>query len=227
MKNKIILGLAAAGTALAMLPLLAAFEAHVVNVTATIENALELRTSDISFGTTFPEEVFDLPLVLALSQSFLDEKRVDDVEYVIRQKPKCWNNDPQNPVFGVVTEEDEEFVCVNPDFEILPLLCPFLSKHPDITPTPGNDESLDAFHGPITNWTPADTIDNEVEGVLSKVGLDTIDSWKIDLHVPCFEGSCAQDNVIAPEYQLDPELEHSLFGCDLWIETTGISLSEF
>ena len=40
MKKKIVLGLAAAGTALAMLPMLAAFEAHVINVTARIENAL-------------------------------------------------------------------------------------------------------------------------------------------------------------------------------------------
>ena len=51
MKRKIILGLGAAGTALALLPLFAAFEAHVINVTAKIENALAVSTNSIEFGT--------------------------------------------------------------------------------------------------------------------------------------------------------------------------------
>src|SRR3989344_2903050 len=89
MKKKIVLGLAATGTALAMLPMLAAFEAHVINVTARIENALRVNTEPIRFGTVFPQEHLNKSLRVALSQSFQDEGRVDDVKYFIRQKPKC------------------------------------------------------------------------------------------------------------------------------------------
>src|SRR3989338_5235577 len=89
MKKKIVLGIAAAGTALAMLPLFAAFEAHVINVTARIENALAVSTNSIDFGTVFPQEHLNKPLSIRLSSSFMTEPRVDDVEYFIRQKPKC------------------------------------------------------------------------------------------------------------------------------------------
>lgn len=223
------MGLAAIGTAVSLVPLFAAFEAHVINVTATIENALQVRTQEIEFGTVFPEELLHQPLDLALSESFLAEDRVDDVEYVIRQKPKCGLPVPQtDPVeysaFGLVTEATSTpgvFICEDEEYVILPLLCPFLSKHDD--QNPDNDGSIDSFHGPLTNWTLADTIANEVKGRLSKLEQDLSDEWDIDLHVPCFSQSCAQDNVIPEEYQIDPELEHELFGCDLWVEVTGIS----
>lgn len=217
-KKRILWALGAGAAVVVALPLFAAFEAHVVNVTAQIENALELRTDDIEFGTVFPEEELHAPLALALSESFLDEDRVDDIDYVIRQKPKCSNGE----TFGRVTEDGQgNYVCEDDGFETLPLLCPFLSKHPDGTPE--NDGSLDAFHGPIDNWTPEDTEDFEVEGRLSKLEQDLEDIWDIDLVVPCFAGNCAQDNVVPPDYQLNPELEHALFGCDLWVEVTGVS----
>src|SRR3989344_1522917 len=90
MKKKILLGLSAAGTAIALLPLLAAFEAHVINVTAHIENALNVQRDEIPFGTVFPEEhLFSEPFDISLSSSFLEQDRLDDVTYVIKQKPKC------------------------------------------------------------------------------------------------------------------------------------------
>lgn len=229
MKKKIVLGIAAAGSAIALLPLFAAFEAHVINVTATIENALSVDTDPLDFGTVFPEELLHLPLSLELSESFRREDRVDDVEYVIRQKPKCGlpvtpATDPvsysafgrvvHNPATGVYTCEDEGYVQ-------LPLLCPFLSKHDD--KTPDNDGSIDSFHGPLTGWTASTTEQFEVPGMLSKLAQDFEDIWDIDLHVPCFKGSCAQDNVVPDAYQLDPKLEHDLFGCDLWVEVTEVS----
>src|SRR3989344_673872 len=87
--KKVLLGLGAAGITLAMIPLFAAFEAHVVNVTARIENALEVPLSHLDFGTVFPQEVLFKELPVRLSGSFMTENRVDDVEYFIRQKPKC------------------------------------------------------------------------------------------------------------------------------------------
>lgn len=89
MNKKIALGLAAVGTALAMLPLFAAFEAHVVNVTARIENALTVPVKILDYGTVFPQEYLLKDVGVALSQSFIDAGRVDDVQYFIRQKPKC------------------------------------------------------------------------------------------------------------------------------------------
>src|SRR3989344_2055391 len=253
MKKKIVLGIAAAGTALAMIPMFAAFEAHVINVTATIENALSVDTDPIEFGTVFPEELLVMPLSIQLSQSFQEEDRVDDVEYMIRQKPKCGlpiadtdpvqysefaqvthtdpNNTPEDPTDDVLvcpgnddTDTDEDGVDTDtdgPGFVELPLLCPFISKHDD--QTPDNDGSIDSFHGPLTDWDMGDTIATQVLGRLSKLDQDLEDIWDIDLHVPCFSGFCAQDNVIPEDYQIDIDLEHSLFGCDLWIEVTEVS----
>ena len=82
--KKIILGLLALGVAVAVMPLFAAFEAHVVNVTATIENALSVPISSIQYGTVFPQEHLERPLRVLLSSSFLSEQRVDNVEYFIR-----------------------------------------------------------------------------------------------------------------------------------------------
>jgi hypothetical protein len=200
-----------------------AFEAHVVNVTATIENATQIDTNVLNFGTVFPEEKLVQNVTLSMSQSFQDETAADGISYMIRQKPKCWNNNPAAPVFGLVTEnEKDEYVCVDNGFVILPMLCPFLSKHPDVIGTEGNDDSLDAFHGPLTTWTPADTLAWQVDGLLSKKALDISDTWAIDLAVPCFKGHCAQDNFVPEAFQVDPALEHDLFGCDLWFEVNNI-----
>lgn len=239
--KKILLGLAAGGTALAMVPLFAAFEAHVINVTATIENALTVPVEAIDFGTVFPQEELDQRFNVSLSNSFLAEPRVDDVEYVIRQKPKCWNGDEQNPVYGRVTENEQGiFACQDQGFSILPLLCPYLSKH-EVT-TDGteqeNDTGINAFHGDPSNWTLATTLATQVRGRLAKSVQDITDTWNIDFKVPCFVGSCAQDwdafvlraqgdmiDKASPQlYKPGADLEHKRFGCDLWLEVFHISL---
>ncbi|OHA08502.1 MAG: hypothetical protein A3B37_00160 [Candidatus Sungbacteria bacterium RIFCSPLOWO2_01_FULL_59_16] len=186
MKRKIILGLGAAGTALAMLPLFAAFEAHVINVTAKIENALSVTTSAIDFGTVFPQEHLEKPLLVALSESFNREDRVDDVEYFIRQKPKCGVTRDEGQTLvgqtwtghvlvatstGEVTidcEQDRpDGVDQSPqgdlDFYLLPSLCEYLSKEEDLSPD--NDETTFSFHKPWevvldNNGTPDNSSDD-------------------------------------------------------------------
>ncbi len=244
MKNKILLALAAAGTAVAMLPLFAAFEAHVVNVTATIENALSvpLEQNSLNFGTTFPQEAFDKNIDLTLSQSFIAQNRVNVVDYMIRQKPKCGipvpNTSPTTySSFPLVTEDaNGNFVCPNGS-QMLPLLCPYLSKHEITTDGDGNNDSagINSFHGFPLPWTSTTTLNTQVKGELNQAIHDVSDKWSIDLHVPCFRGSCAQDwatfvhsqNPDADPnlYMGDPSQEHQMFGCDLWLETTGISAS--
>ncbi len=87
--NKLILGVGTLGVILAGAAAFSAFEAHVINVTARIENALNVPVKFLDFGTVFPQEHLEKTIDVNLSASFLAENRVDDVEYFIRQKPKC------------------------------------------------------------------------------------------------------------------------------------------
>ena len=86
--KKVLLGVSAFALAVASVPMFAAFEAHVINVTARIENALSVNTEPIHYGTVFPQEQLDKFVKLELSRSFLAEPDANDVKYFIRQKPK-------------------------------------------------------------------------------------------------------------------------------------------
>ncbi len=220
MKKKILLGFGALALAVVTAPMFAAFEAHVINVTATIENALSVDTTPISFGTVFPEEYLVKDVNVALSQSFVSSTAWG-VDYVIRQKPKCADSLTNPTRYGRVKHDGYgDYYCEDTEYKMLPLLCPFLSKH-DGDKDQDNDGDLAAFHGPLSGWTASTSQEYQVLGFLTKT--DYTDNWDIDLHVPCFKGSCAQDNVIPVEYQIPAELEHDLFGCDLWIEVINVN----
>ena len=239
--KKILLSIFLLLTTLSVLPFFAAFEAHIINVTAQIENSLLVPISDIRFGTVFPQERFDRTIDVSLSQSFRTEPRVSEVSYHIRQKPKCGlpipDRDPaEYSAFGVVTEDAQgNLVCLDQGYEILPLLCPYLSKA-EIS-VDGNRENdgpaKPPFHGLPGPWTATTTVNNQVVGLLSKAGGDFNDTWNIDLKVPCFGGHCAQDwdhfvksfnsHANPAHYIQDPTLEHELFGCDLWLEVSDVS----
>ena len=231
-----------------------AFEAHIVNVTATIENALGVSVTAIDFGTVFPQEHLDRPLTVALSDSFLGEDRVDDVEYFIRQKPKCGITSLNGTVLDEASTPTGHLSVIDgiavPDcgeaprvllegetFGVLPSLCPYISKEAD--GTPANDTSLTSFHVP---WTVVDgqIVYTDAQGRLAKSDQDESDTWTIDLAVPTFQLMAAQDwldfvrditgNVDltlaeANVFQLNPLDEHKVFGCDLWIEVSGVSES--
>lgn len=239
MKKKILISLLAVVVIVGGMAALSAWEAHVINVIARIENALSVTPEEIAFGTVFPQEYLTKPLTISMSDSFLAEDRVDDIEYIIAQKPK-----PRNPEdWQYCLEEwesalDEVMGCFmycyagggNDEYcwhqckDILfnyadpevcyPPLCPWLSKMPDGTPEPGNDEGVMPFEG----------IFDVAYGRLAKSEEDIEDTWIIDLIVSCFQGMCAQD-YSWEEYgpPLPPEFEGETFGCDLWIEVTGIS----
>jgi hypothetical protein len=215
-----------------------AFEAHVVNVTATISNATEISTSALSFGNVFPQEILHNPVTLSLSSSFLstDNTRATNVDYVIKQKPKCKANDPanQNQYAQVVdvpgiSDSPATFACPV-GYTAMPLLCPYLSKTSD----KATDTNVTSFHGPtdLTSWTDAISEQFAAVGHLSKPGQIST-TWDIDLHTPCFRGQCSQDwpayvhtanpNVIDPTvYEADPQYKGAQMGCDLWYEVTGV-----
>ena len=237
--KKIFLGLGALALVLVVVPMFAAFEAHVINVTATIENALSVPIREIKFGTVFPQEELDRAFDVSLSASFIAEERVDDINYMIRQKPKCWNEDEQSPVFGQVAEDEQgNFICKDDGFAILPLLCPYLSKH-EITHdgiiSENDGRGIAAFHGLPGPWNIGATWATQVNGQLAKSQQDFSDTWNIDLKAPCFGDHCDQDwedfvHGINPDatntddYIQPIENESKLFGCDLWLEVFGISL---
>src|SRR3989344_5944422 len=168
-------GIAAGIVALSTLSvvMLSAFEAHVINVTAKIENALAVSTDAIDFGTVFPQEHLERPLGIRLSGSFMEEDRVDDVEYFIRQKPKCAVTAEGGTIMldfptatgHIVLGDDETTTGVVEEYTIdcgpapaelpqgatwgvLPSLCEYISKEADGIPE--NDETLASFHHP---WT--------------------------------------------------------------------------
>ena len=250
--KKLILGLVGLMAALVLMPMFAAFEAHVVNVTATIENALQVHPQSIRFGTVFPQEHLFSDFFIAFSQSFstTDQLRVGTVEYVIKQKPMpkpervaalggkeaardwCHANAPVNP--GDVN--DPYYV------NCYPSICPYVSKHPDNIPGTGqpnrppgpsdnNDVGLPPFHNPETDFAYGKIV--KFINPNNTIGSDTSDNWTVDLAVPCFKGQCAQDwpafvrrlnpNATNTEiYKLPQGLEHQVFGCDLWVEVTDI-----
>jgi hypothetical protein len=208
---------------------MSAYEAHVVNVTATIENATLMSSPELAFGTTFPQEILHRPETISLSKSFIDSEALG-VTYKIKQKPKCQNNDPAgDPKFAQVTENaDGNFICPE-GFSAMPLLCPYLSK----TSSNPLDLNVPSFHGTtsLAGWTNAVSEQLKATGELTKQAPST--TWDIDLHVPCISGQCAQDwpayvhaaNAKAnpADYMLDPNNEGDLLGCDLWYEVTGVN----
>ena len=250
--KKILLAPLCAVVVIAGVATFAAFEAHVINVTATIENALNITpdTEGFAFGTVFPQEELYRDLTISLSDSFVAEGRVDDVSYVIKQKPKvkgCDVNLDADPwkeitVGGVTTTAHEyclKNVPVNSPIEYnstdeyytycyVPL-ANYLSKHKADDENPENDTIVDAPHYAY-EWDASSgksslRDDGIAEGYLSKIDGDTEDKWIIDLKVPCFQGMCDQDPLMPPKWWLDPDAEHKEFGTDLWIEIIDISMS--
>jgi len=258
MENKImkksLLIVAALAVAIATVPMFAAFEAHIINVTAQIENALSVDTQHIDFGTVFPQEKMYEEICIELSGSFMSEGRVDDVTYVIKQKPKPRTEpDRQLPILKPNINDymdAGDFVALYPHFidddglreqychqmrpadagdpsdsyyiNCYPILASMLSKHKadDDNDRPTDQAPYDTeVDAPDPNWEQA-----VAKGYLTKEAGDIEDHWVIDLVVPCFEGMCDQAYTVDEFGQpLDPRLEHSVFGADLWIEVTGIS----
>ena len=178
--------------------------------------------------------------------SLVKQGRVNTVSYQIRQKPKCARDadnttgDPYAQVYDVVaTGTPTTFACPT-GYHMMPLLCPYLSKHElanncDPTAPAGAANAcngISAFHGDPANWNLDVVTNTQVNGVLSTPGATTT-SWNIDLKTPCFKGQCAQDwasfvhdaNPTADPamYMLDPNVEHEQLGCDLWVEVNGIT----
>lgn len=237
--KKIFLSLAAVVAIVAGVVGMSAFESHIINVTAHIENALSVATDPISFGTVFPQEYVERSFDINLSDSFNGADRVDDVEYVINQKLKpcpvhkgpC---DPPAPGCDALVPDDPTCVAdkegetpENPTGWHYLSLCPFLSKtnnDPDGT-AQENDVSHSSYFVPAVPDGAAahcQDVTTVASGVLSKAAEDITDAWTVDLKVPPVTGNVAQDWPAGCPTVSDNDKS---YGCDLWIEVTGVSLS--
>ena len=65
-----------------------AYEAHTVNVKATVENALLVSTNETDFGVVFPEEWVEQHFTANLSDSFYLQERVDSVNISVYAEHK-------------------------------------------------------------------------------------------------------------------------------------------
>jgi len=228
MNKKIILSLVAVVVVAGGVAGMSAYEAHVINVTAHIENALSVETTPIEFGTVFPQEYVERDFTINLSSSFLAAGRVDDVEYIIKQKPKP--NQAGIDFFGGDIVEAREYchIVTLPDPYCYLTLCPFLSKT-DGDPEDQNDTSHLSYYFDPTPGLPnsgdeyCETPGADATGRLSKMEGDTSDFWILDLKVPPVVGYVGQDwPTGCPTVSEDSQD----YGCDLWIEVTGISQVE-
>lgn len=220
MGKKIAVTILSVITVLTGVTLLSAFESHIVNVTAHIENALRVHSTGYNFGTVFPQEKFTgdgtFQFQVETSDSFCapTQTRVTDIDYKIVRKPK-----PIDPADHQYCYDHRNDATKPADYHqrCYPSMCAALSAHP-LFPTPTNDTGFDSFTDPETvigtghlhkMLVPGGQPDNKT------------DIWELDLNVPCFKGQCAQDWT-HPGYELDPQFEGSTFGCDYWVEVTNI-----
>jgi hypothetical protein len=200
----------------------AAFEAHVINVTAKIENALTVNPDHIDFGTVFPQEYLEKSFTVELSNSFLEQDRINDVEYKIVQKPKpCPLGDNNEPIDDTCVKDDLDGITPhNPTGWHYKDLCRFLSKMPG-TNNGNNDTGVPSYFSDSGCQEPSDHV---AKGVLANYGnpTNTMDTWTVDLKVPPVDGYVGQDWPETCMSYVVPE-DSTTYGCDLWIEVTGFT----
>lgn len=86
-----------------------AYEAHLINVKAHVENALTVNTAEVDFGTVFPQEFLKVHRSISLSESAIAEKGIlsGDLQDVVYQIYAEWKPiDPANPPVNIVIGTD-------------------------------------------------------------------------------------------------------------------------
>lgn len=83
--KKVLLVLGALVMTLSGVAAVSAYEAHLVNVTAHVENALDITPRKIDFGTVFPQEWFTKDVIITTSTSFSadGQQRVGDIYFKV------------------------------------------------------------------------------------------------------------------------------------------------
>lgn len=191
--KKVLLVLVALVLVLSGVAMVSAYEAHIINVKAHVENAMSVSVSRFYFGTVFPEEFFVKNFNVGTSGSFCSATQggrasmVNTIDYQIWAEWKV-KTDPD----GVPNSGDETY------YEWLGEAL-WLAKAPvpDLEPDGVTDLADDTFPT-RTIWTNIGSAPSGPPGVkqvltglqLHKpaVGTPDIDPWKLALDVPVFEG---------------------------------------
>jgi len=71
-----------------------AYEGHLVDVKAHVENALMVEIDELDFGTVFPQQKRQEEFYIGLSQSFRDQDYYTSVEYKLYWEEKPLDHDP-------------------------------------------------------------------------------------------------------------------------------------
>jgi hypothetical protein len=252
MSKKILLALATVVVVAGGVAALSAYEAHVINVTAHIENALDVHGEPIAFGTVFPQEYREAQVTVRLSDSFQAQDPVNayDVDYEINQKLKpcpVHIKEPAHcegePVCYMLPQEECESmvgVCkwvpdvMEPDDPTCvadtanetphnPTGWHYLNLCPFLSKMDDNDPDNDRGVSSYFQGTYCETPSPDYAVGKLILGNDPIDTWTVDLKVPPIEGYVGQD---WPEGCPTIPANDKTYGCDLWVEVTGFSYLE-
>ena len=145
-----------------------AYESHIVDIKAHVENAL-IAEQEYDFGINFPEESRQGTVLIGLSESFLSENqtRVSTVKYSI-----CWEWKPIGDHDALDSDNDTFFEPI----------------WPYITVSDGESEANNKDEAPLHTWV---TVANAVaSGELfrtSPTSGDLIDEWHLIFDVPVFD----------------------------------------
>lgn len=225
--KKAILVVAALLMVVSGIAAVSAYEAHLINVTAHVENALTVDTTAIDFGTVFPEEWLIEERDIALSDSAnltLGEGAgaLTSVSYEIWAEYKF---------------DDEDPVDMLPDYDPLidgkdyyKWLGDWLWVGIDATTPSGSS---------MAGWTQVGAAPDPATAMAVATGLtgtltdDTPQTLGVMLLAPCFHGYYNEDTDVKPDWWPTPDtaawplLDQGLhagcdLGIDLKIQVTGI-----
>jgi hypothetical protein len=178
-----------------------AFEAHMVDVRAHVENACWVDPYEVNFGNiTLPQETYDEYVCIGLSLSFqnTNQTRFCDVEYALfwEEKPIA-GHDPVWPHTEICDPDgDGNFT---PIWDYIQVVAP-------------SGDGL--MNGPYGDWRDdAEAAGAFAWGILDKFQNDLCDSWSLKFAAPVFEGywnpttdpQSGYDVVPIGEYCLVPE----------------------
>jgi hypothetical protein len=233
--KKVILILAAIVLVASGVAAVSAYEAHVINVKAHVENALSVNTSDVNFGTVFPQEWITVHREVELSSSAQDELE-DDLIGVNFTFFAEWKKCPGQDAYFYDNDTD---TWVGPTANFCNWMGDFLYVSWDTS----GDANAMTLVGPAQDGPPS------AQQILTSGRLTDNSSHKlhIGIDVPVFEGfyNPLTDPEPKPSGRDDPTYiipdgsrmytdmaEHPLydpegmdFGVDLKIQVTGIDRS--
>ena len=219
MRKKAILIVAALLLVVSGVAAVSAYEGHLVNIKAHVENAIGVETYELDFGVSFPQEQRQEDLTWGLSESFLDDTqdRVSSLTYDLYWELKTLEEGAAPPYL------DDYYVPLNPFLHVY-----FLSPDGD-TIDDAAALTVPGVGTPVKFGT----------GYLAKADVtdDDCDTLHFTFYVPVFEGYFNDLTNDPYDYMLmegefitevericdtfDVDVPHADLGIDLKIQVTG------